>query len=326
MAKPIDAADRKLLYLLDLDSRAHLGTLAKKVRLSREAVRARILRLRQSGILSKSLMVLDIGMLGFSSYKVYIELQRISAKEEEQLVQSLKENGRIAFIARAIGKFDLVFSLFAKTPTDFNEQISEILKKWKKCIRHYDTCVTLEGIAYPRKFLWPEEELQESRGFAWKEREQIPVSDQLDRAILKLLGEDGFLSYSELARKLSRPIDTVRSRVIAMRTQGTISAFKIQLDKGKLGYRYFKLFLVTDPLGQEQEAKLFSFFSRHENVVFALKNLGPWNYELDIELRDDQDIVQIIRGIKDRVGQSLVSSESIECYSEPKFNYCSFGW
>ncbi len=60
--------------------------------------------------------------------------------------------------------------------------------------------------------------------------------DELDRAILRILQEDGRTSYSEIARKLGVPESTVRLRVRKLVERGIIRKFAALINPFKAGY------------------------------------------------------------------------------------------
>jgi Lrp/AsnC family transcriptional regulator for asnA, asnC and gidA len=60
--------------------------------------------------------------------------------------------------------------------------------------------------------------------------------DQLDLKILKLLEEDGSLTFTGIARKLRLNESTVRKRVMALRQQGVIKKFTVVIEPSKVGF------------------------------------------------------------------------------------------
>lgn len=65
---------------------------------------------------------------------------------------------------------------------------------------------------------------------------EIEKLDELDRAILRILQEDGRTSYSEIARRLSVPESTVRLRVKRLVEKGVIRKFAALINPFKAGY------------------------------------------------------------------------------------------
>ncbi|MCD6189714.1 MAG: Lrp/AsnC family transcriptional regulator [Thermococcus sp.] len=60
--------------------------------------------------------------------------------------------------------------------------------------------------------------------------------DEIDRNILKLLQEDGRMSYSEIARRIGVPESTVRLRVKRLIEEGIIRKFAALINPFKAGY------------------------------------------------------------------------------------------
>jgi len=60
--------------------------------------------------------------------------------------------------------------------------------------------------------------------------------DELDLKILRLLEDDGSLSYNGLARKLRLHESTIRKRILSMKNRGVIKKFSVVLDPAKIGF------------------------------------------------------------------------------------------
>ncbi|MFA5049800.1 MAG: Lrp/AsnC family transcriptional regulator [Candidatus Micrarchaeia archaeon] len=321
----LDEKDKNILYALDINSRMPASKMSKLLGIRKETIIYRIHNLEKSKVLDKSLMILDLGMIGYSSYKAYISLHKTTAQKEDEIINYLVNWEKIAFITKCEGKYDIIFSLFAKNPSDFNLEFNKFLSLYQTNIHSYDTAVTLSGETYPRKFL-STTQIPKVKKAKWKGEMQKYDLDLIDKKILSILGKDGKAKLVQIAKEVKLSPDGVNLRIKKMQKQGLIQAFKIQLNKFKINYSYHKLFLNTIPLDIEKENQVFKYFEAHENIVFALKNLGKWNYELDVEAREDQKFYQILRKLKDDLLDILLTIESINCYEESKFNYYPFGF
>jgi len=85
MIKRLDLKDRKILYQLDLDARQTDSQIAKKVGLSRDAVRYRIAKLLEEGYINYFMTVLNSMKLGFEWYRTFFKFQNMTVKKEEVL-------------------------------------------------------------------------------------------------------------------------------------------------------------------------------------------------------------------------------------------------
>ena len=61
--------------------------------------------------------------------------------------------------------------------------------------------------------------------------------DGLDMKILKLLQEDGRVSFSEVAKKLKLNESTIRKRVLRLQEKRVIKKFSVELDPSKIGLK-----------------------------------------------------------------------------------------
>ena len=321
----IDAKDRRILYWLDVDARMPASALAKRVGISKEGANYRINGLFESGVIDKALMVVDVGRLGFQFYKLYFQFQRITTAQERQILDYFIAHKRVAFMAHCEGKYDLVIALMARSPNDFNGILDGILKKFGSFIRSYDTTVTLEGKELSRKFLASE---KEGKGVAKSEWTGPAVNVELDRTdagILAILGEDGRMAAAEIARRMDISGDTVSKRMKGLMDSGVISGFHLQLNKTRMGYEYHKVMLTLEMISEKREREVMRYLEGHPNIVYVLKTLGPWNMEIDVEVRDDQPFYKVMRQMRDELGDVIRDYESVYVFEEPKFNFVPMG-
>jgi Lrp/AsnC family transcriptional regulator for asnA, asnC and gidA len=64
---------------------------------------------------------------------------------------------------------------------------------------------------------------------------KIAEIDELDLKILKLLEEDGRLAFLDIAKKLRLSESTIRKRVQALKENGVIKRFTVEIDPAKIG-------------------------------------------------------------------------------------------
>lgn len=64
---------------------------------------------------------------------------------------------------------------------------------------------------------------------------KIAEIDELDLKILKLLEEDGRLAFMDIAKKLRLSESTIRKRVQALKDNGVIKRFTVEIDPAKIG-------------------------------------------------------------------------------------------
>ena len=80
--KALDKLDRRILYLLDEDSRRPFADIARKVRRGSDIVRYRVERMLDEKIIGNFFTIVDFGAMGQTIYKNYIRLSGKKAAEK----------------------------------------------------------------------------------------------------------------------------------------------------------------------------------------------------------------------------------------------------
>ena len=92
MAVKLDLKDKKILTLLDEDSRLSNSQIAKRVGLSKPAVEYRIQRFHKNNIIFTYYSVIDFTKLGYSQYKIYFKFQDIILEDEQKIIDYWKKD------------------------------------------------------------------------------------------------------------------------------------------------------------------------------------------------------------------------------------------
>ncbi|MBS3057549.1 MAG: hypothetical protein J4415_02870, partial [Candidatus Diapherotrites archaeon] len=83
-------------------------------------------------------------------YKVFMQLQDLSAEKYLQLISFLKSKMNVMFVTEAIGISDLEFEAMLQTPKEFHELMREIRLKFPEIIKEFNwiTIFKTEKIYY----------------------------------------------------------------------------------------------------------------------------------------------------------------------------------
>ncbi|MFH1752300.1 MAG: AsnC family transcriptional regulator [archaeon] len=123
----IDELDKKILLLLTENARMSLIILAQKLSVSVKTVGARIKRMEKEKLIVGYYTFLDVNKLGYSYYKVNINLQKITP-ELKEMKKSFKFEPNIVFDNELIAGNNLEIEI----ETDSKEKLFEIVNKIKQ--------------------------------------------------------------------------------------------------------------------------------------------------------------------------------------------------
>ncbi|MEW6749222.1 MAG: Lrp/AsnC family transcriptional regulator [Candidatus Micrarchaeota archaeon] len=293
MAERLDKTDMRLLYELDWDARQSDSELAKKISKSREAVRYRMARLEERGIISGYVTWINVAKLGYQAYKLYLKIGG-NEREREEFFSALKKHTDLFWLGIADGAWDVGLTFFARSNEEFFHRKSEIFARHNKIILQKFTGVAVDAYAYPMKLLHDEPKGPLSL-FGSLGQNSL---DDIDRRVLSELFHNSRIKLVELAAKTGVSVDIVRSRMKRMQDNGIIISYKAMVDYQKLGLEFYKAFLYFDSFSKEDEAKLFEIAKHDPNIIRSVMLISPWDIELEIMVESYQDFNRIIRRLK----------------------------
>lgn len=144
-----DKHDRLIVKELDRNARAQLSELSKKVGLSRDAVRNRIKKLVDAGVIKAFKPILDSPRMGFPIINyVFIALYNPSPEKEKEFLKFMQANKHITYIASLIGKWDYIIDIMATDQGHFDFIMKGIRQKFPDLIKDYEVYGVVQEYKY----------------------------------------------------------------------------------------------------------------------------------------------------------------------------------
>ncbi|MEM3090252.1 MAG: Lrp/AsnC family transcriptional regulator [Candidatus Bathyarchaeia archaeon] len=116
--------------------------------------------------------------------------------------------------------------------------------------------------------------------------------DELDLKILKLLEEDGRLTFMDIAKKLRLSESTIRKRVQALKENGVIKRFTVEIDPAKIGLNTVAIvgIDVDPPKLLEVSQKLCEF----KEIRCVATSTGDHMIMTEIWTKDGRELTRLI--------------------------------
>jgi len=310
MAMKIDAKDRKLLRLLDENSRFSNSQLAKKVGLSKPSIEYRIRRLEKNHAIAQYYTVIDFMKLGYDPYKLYLKLQNAGIAEEEAIIQYWVSDTNTVWVASIRGRWDVAVTVLARSNNDFGSILGKFMRVHAKLILEKDILLVEHSEIYGT--------------IEYGMPKTIVKLDDTDKKLLKSLSVNARQSIVELMdrTKLSRDIIVYRLKRLAK--EGVIAQYKCRLDYDAMGQKYYKLLIRTKNLDARSELRLreYSAISRYSPQF--LKLIGSWDIEIEFELDDEDTLYKIIADIRKEFSAILRDYDTLRIIKTHKMDYYPF--
>ncbi len=318
----LDIKDRKILYQLDLNARQSDSQIAKKVGLSRDAVKYRINKLTESGFINYFMTILNSMKLGFNWYRTFFKFQNLTVEKEEEIIEWLRK--RSSWITRVEGVWDLNTGIFCKNVYEYRDLINDFLLKYNYYVDSYDVAIVTRMWHYHRDYLInasKKTSTAELMGYEEKTNYIAEQIDKIDYKILSILLKNARMKTIEIADKINTTEMVVRYRIKKLIEKGIILGFRAFLDIRKLGYIYFKVHFTLQNLTSEKKKRVFDYIHAHPKTIYTTELVGGADLETEFQVENNDELYENINKIRLKFGDIIRDYEFMQYTQEYHFTY-----
>jgi len=317
----MDKKDEKILIELTLNSRIPLNRLAKKVGISREVTNYRLNKLIKDKIILKFYSVIDVEVLGFERFGCFFQLKGISEKQEKEFITYLSKHDFVTYLSPIIGKWNLVFDIYASDKYHLQKILKEISNKAGKHLETYSIISLGETLeSFPIKIFGFKKEIEYK---TLNSKSKIKL-DKTDLKILKILSNNSRVEYKEISEKLKMSANAIKYRIKNLENSNIIKDYTISVDKRKLGFEFYNLQLKTE---NKKEKELNKFLRNNKHVIYFYKYLGNENWDLDIGLivKNSEELRNFILELREDFGGVIKIHDLYVVVEETKSDFAPDG-
>lgn len=311
MRVKLDKRDFQILVELDRNCRKPLTKIASSVGSAIETTRYRIERLRKLGIIKNFLTVIDGGRLGFYYYKVFFRFFNITEEKIQEIISDLVADPRICWVIRVDGSYDVGFTPRVRSPSEQSELLDKLRWKYSKHIRQWTLSINLRMDFLARDYLVAAKARPGLIG-SYSTSKSVVHLDKAAEAVLGELASDPKASAAEIADRQNLSTDIVLSRINFLEKEKIIVRYSLVTDVRVLGHHNYYVLIYLNNVTPEREKAFAKFCHAQPNIIYLIKSLGEWDYELSVETpsidqyrkvmmtitREFSDIVQEYHGMR----------------------------
>jgi len=315
----LDKKDWKILYELDKNSRQTYSQLAKRIQLSQEAVRYRINQLTKNKIIQKFFTVIDSSKLGFAYYKILLKLHNSNESKIQSLIEYLSKDKNICWLSSLDGNYDIGFVVKAEDILALNRVLEELNKKFSNIINKQVFSVNMLGEYLSRDYLINNKRVSKSEPSYSVKFEKSDL-DETDTKIIKSLTEDARETAVNISTKLGFSADTILQRKRKLEKTRVIKNYTIVLNHSALNQIHYKVFIYLNNFSPGEISKFLDYCRNESRIVYIIKALGDWNYELDIEAENIEQYRKIMMEITNSFSNIIKDYNSVIVRKIHKYN------
>jgi len=316
----LDKKDRRILYELDCDARQSHAQLARKVGLRQETVRYRVRRLEQRGILQQGLTVVNTSKLGYAFYKILLRLHNVDQRKRKEIIEYLIADQQTAWVVDIDGSYDIGIVAAIVNIVELDVYLAALYQRFYPYISKHDISTNIIGEYCPRDYL-----IGKKREFSSKTSYTAnfePSADETDKRIIRMLTNDTRRPAVEMASVLGVAVDTVLQRIKRLERDGVVSRYTVVLNHEAIGQLHYKVLLYFSDFSPQLIERFVNYCRSIDRVVYIIKALGHWRYELDIEVESVDQFRTIMMALTTEFSTLLRDYDALIIRRVYKYNTC----
>ena len=317
----MDLIDKKIMCEINTNCRQPLSKIGKKLRINRNVVDYRIKKLETDGIIIKYICALNLGVLGYKTYKIHFKLKGKQELEKE-FVAALIKSKKTIYVLKIEGAFDYTATVAVKSILELDDFLMDLKSKFQDILNDYFISI----LVYSRVFKL--DKLIQSR------KEPIHVDnysgeatiikiDEKDKKILRALSQNANLPIVDLAKKTNLSIDIIKYRLKLLK-QNIINSFRVSIDMNKIGYYHYIVSLQIKKANKKDEERLMTWCHFKNNVMFCSKRIGRYDFAINVAITDINDLNNFLSDLKKEFGDIIDSCDTAINSHLLKLNYVPF--
>lgn len=310
----LNLTEKKILYELDTNAKFPGSQIAKKLKISPEAVNYNIRNLESKGIITDYIAVSDFSKLGLSHYKFNLKFNHLNDKVRQEVVDFLKKEKAVKWIADCEGTFDLMFSVRCKTISEFENLKSNLFYKFDKYLNKKTIAVVSEAVTYTRGYILNKEKDEFN---LYSGSEEIQLSED-EHKILDAIGSNCRKTIPNLSKSLNLTPRVIRYAIKQLEKKEIISGYKLAVDYQKINYLFFKLFINLQSASKTRINSLKQYCKQHPNFTYWVKVIGSWDMEHELEVKNMKEFYAILKDIRNNFSDIIQTMDSVMITHEHK--------
>lgn len=298
----LDKKNKGLLNLLYLNSRQSFVQMGKKLHLSSLSVERRLASLRKEGIVELLHANVNRAKLGFGEYRLFFKFDVMDSRTEAEVLRLFESYPGTGWGVVAEGEYEVLWRIYARDEFEVEKAVFLMMEKFGKKIVEKTVVTTI----YDAYFTW-DKAFGTERIAAFPKRQHFAEEaiDTEDMAILSELFSNSRAKIAFIAAKAGLTPDTVGYKMKRLEEKGILTGYTAWFDSRKLGFNYYKILFWFQGSSIEEEQKFVRYCMAKSEVIYLVKIMGGWDMEIDVIVRNNEELHDLTREIKTKFGHII---------------------
>ena len=310
--------EHRLLYELDKNSRASFASIGRTIHRSAQEVKRQYDNMREKGIIQYCFPLIEYRALNYFFIIYLLKLHNLTKDSEEEFYRYLNATNALPVLMRGDGYCDVILGIFAPGMRTAERVFHDINSRFTQYIMSYETVIPTGTYKFNRAYLLQKPEVASAVTLTEEEIAPRKIKDDALR-VLEVLNRDARTSFQDIARELHISYDRAKYTVKKLEELGVIKGYTYLLNHDRLGFPRFRVHFQLRGLSRPRERTLFEYCNAHPNIVHYLRLLGGWQLALDIEIKNRDELRELLREMKARFSDMIVRVEPTHLYQIDRY-------
>ncbi len=297
----LDMKDRRILTLLDEDSRQHDTKIAREIQKSPQFVRYRILQLQKNGVIIGTNAVIDYHRLGLSKHRLYIKLQNAYPEKVGEIAAYFVTKRSTNWVAQLDGSWDLGAVFLLPQASDFMEIWKEFRTRFGEFINSYMMSIIYEYELYPKRFLYPSAEPKPPLVIT-QEGDRTSLS-RTEQRLVTLLAGDSRLSLISLAKRLGISSTSVAAKIRKLERQGILLGYRTNIRYKTIEHYQYRINVTLNDMGAKQALK--QYMIQRPELAQIQEVYNGADFECSVIMKGHSEFLSLMADVEEQFKASI---------------------
>jgi len=314
----IDLKDRKILSILERNSRTSLTGIAKRIRASPQTTHYRINKLVEDKVIIEFPSVIDHAYLNLIKVVVFFKVSYISQSKMKEIIEYFKKHKFVVSVVECGGNWDLQVSYVVENISQFNKIIHNDFKEYPGSLSKYE--IFFNVVTY---FI-EKTDLKNKFMIIGGDKDPLDLKKE-DLLLLYNIGRNSRISVVELSRLVRKDPKTIMSRINSLGKSGILRKFTIETDYSQLGFVTNLLLVSYSKLDSTEEDKLVDFLINEEEIMSFSKVIGSANLELFVKVKNPIALRTLLFRLREKYSDLIQEIVNIPVFGVHKSGFLPEG-
>ncbi|MFH1307001.1 MAG: winged helix-turn-helix transcriptional regulator [Candidatus Micrarchaeota archaeon] len=321
--RQLDKFDRQLLYWMDLNCRASLSSLAKKMHTSSAKLGYRLAQLEKNRIIHSFITLIDYRKLGYRGYAVYFRLKEINEKEKKEIMEKVMNVPRVVDVLLTQGRYDLHITFLVENTDDASESLWHIRELLEKYTLDEKRCVHLRTEFFTReKFLDKgiEESTKEPRLIMHGHEKKLEIDD-VDKRILIVMADNANWPMWKIAKEAKLGGPTTYNRIKKLEKRGVITGYTIKTNPNLEGFLFYRVLVNLHYIPEKRKKEFIGYLNHHPAIYRSSFLFGEYDLTYDARLANDSELRQLLGEVYSHFSNEVIRQDWVRVHDILKFSF-----